>query len=906
MVGQTLSHYRILEQIGAGGMGVVYRASDERLERDVAIKVLPVGTLADESARQRFRKEALTLSKLNHPNVATVHDFDSQGGVDFLVTEYISGITLDAKVAAGALPEQEVIRLGMQLSEGLKAAHQQNIVHRDLKPANLRLTPDGRLKILDFGLAQLMPHASDLGITATWTQSHEVTGTLPYMAPEQLRGGVADARSDIWAAGAVLYEMATAHRPFEEKFASALAADIIHKAPPAPRSVKSGLSSKLETVILKCLEKEPVNRYQSALELQEDLERLGSGVTPLVARRRPWRVIVTTAIVIAGLCVGTFFYSRRGHRLTELDTIVLADFANTTGDTVFDDALKQGLRVQLEQSPFLNVVSDQKVNEELRLMGRQQNERLTPDLTREVCQRLGSKAVLAGSVSRLGAHYVVGLNALNCHTGDSLGSEQVEADSQEHVLKALRESATKMRRDLGESLKSIQRFDAPLEQVSTRSLQALRAYSLGMKTLDTKGGTAAIPFLQRAVELDPKFAMAYARLGFLSVENYRKAYELRDKVTEWERLYIEGHYYRNVTGEQDKAASVWEVMQQTYPRAVEPYSNLAGFYTHLGNYEKALKEAHEALRLDPDDQDNYGTVANLSMCLDRLDEAEAAFKQAEERHLESEGLLEGRYTLDFLRGDAEGMARVAASAADKPFLAFALQGSTEAYYGRLRKARELSRRAVESAKQNGAVERAAGLQAALGFKEVYLGDMQHARADVDTALRMAANQDVQLVASLVLALAGDTEHAEKLAAEVNKSFPLDTEVQRFYLPTTRAVVALSRKNPAKAVELLRLMSSHDLGAPGLVPIYERGRAYLMLHDGSAAVTEFQKVIDHPGIVQAYPVGALAHLGVARAYALQGDTTKSRAAYQDFLTLWKNADPDIPILQQAKAEYAKLQ
>ena len=316
MVGQTLSHYRILEQIGAGGMGVVYRASDERLERDVAIKVLPVGTLADESARQRFRKEALTLSKLNHPNVATVHDLDSQGGVDFLVTEYISGITLDAKLAAGALPEQEVIRLGMQLSEGLKAAHQQNIVHRDLKPANLRLTPDGRLKILDFGLAQLMPHASDLGITATLTQSHEVTGTLPYMAPEQLRGGVADARSDIWAAGAVLYEMATAHRPFEEKFASALAADIIHKTPPAPRSVKSGLSSKLETVILKCLEKEPANRYQSAPELQEDLERLGSGVTPLAARRRPWPVIVTAAIVIAGLGVGAFFYSRRGHGLT--------------------------------------------------------------------------------------------------------------------------------------------------------------------------------------------------------------------------------------------------------------------------------------------------------------------------------------------------------------------------------------------------------------------------------------------------------------------------------------------------------------------------------------------------------------------------------------------------------------
>jgi eukaryotic-like serine/threonine-protein kinase len=707
MVGQTLSHYRILEQIGAGGMGVVYRASDERLERDVAIKVLPVGTLADESARQRFRKEALTLSKLNHPNVATVHDFDSQGGVDFLVTEYISGITLDAKLAAGALPEQEVIRLGMQLSEGLKAAHQQNIVHRDLKPANLRLTPDGRLKILDFGLAQLMPHASDLGITATLTQSHAVTGTLPYMAPEQLRGGVADARSDIWAAGAVLYEMATAHRPFEEKFASALAADIIHKAPPAPRSVKSGLSSKLETVILKCLEKEPANRYQSALELQEELERLGSGVTPLAARRSPWPVIVTAAIVFAGLCVGTFFYSRRGHRLTELDTIVLADFANTTGDPVFDDALKQGLRVQLEQSPFLNVVSDQKVNEELQLMGRPKDEHLSLYLAREVCQRLGSKAVLAGSVSRLGAHYVVGLNALNCHTGDSLGSEQVEADSQEHVLKAVGESATKMRENLGESLKSVQRFDAPLEQVTTPSLPALRAYSLSMKAWSEKGEMAAIPFLQQAVELDPKFAVAYARLAGiyaasnnarLSAENERKAYELREQVTERERLYIEGHYYGSVTGEQDKAAAVWEVMQKIYPRQVESYSNLVGIYATFGNYEKALQEAQQALRLDLEDGDNYHDVAYLFMCLNRLDEAEAALKQAEERKLEGEDLLTDRYTLAFLRGDAEGMARVAASAADKPFLAFSMQTATGAYYGRLGKARELARRAVESAK----------------------------------------------------------------------------------------------------------------------------------------------------------------------------------------------------------------
>src|SRR6202158_1911973 len=575
------------------------------------------------------------------------------------------------------------------------------------------------------------------------------------------------------------------------------------------------------------------------------LAPVSNGERKVAGRTRAWKIVVAVLAVAALVAGGLFLCARHAQRLTEKDTIVLADFANSTGDPVFDDALKQGLRVQLEQSPFLNIVSDQRVNEELQLMGRPKNERLSPDLGREVCQRIASKAILTGSISRLGAHYALGMNALNCQTGDSLGSEQVEADSQEHVLKALGESATKMRRNLGESLKSIQRFDAPLEQVTTPSLQALRTYSLGMKTLDTRGGTAAIPFLRRAVELDPKFAMAYARLGALyagndlplSRENARKAYELRERVTKRERLYIEAHYYRDVRGQQDKAASVWELMQQTYPREVEPYSNLAGFYGRLGNYEKALEEAHQALRLDPDDQDSYGTIAYLSVCLNRLDEAEAAFKQAEERHLEGEGLLTGRYSLAFLRGDEEGMARVAESAAAGEPLLVVLPGFTEAYYGRLRKARELLRRAAESANQNGAVDTAASFQAFGGLMEAYLGDLQHARADADAALALPATRDAQTAAALALALAGDTEHAEKLAAELNENFPLDTGVQRVWVPTTRAAVALSHKNPAKAIELLRVMSPYELGTPRLLPIYERGQAYLMLHNGSAAAAE---------------------------------------------------------------------
>ncbi len=649
----------------------------------------------------------------------------------------------------------------------------------------------------------------------------------------------------------------------------------------------------------------------------------GKGTTAVPEPRptRRWMIAVpVVALLGAVLGGGLYWHSRQTRRLTDKDTIVLADFTNTTGDPVFDDALKQGLRVQLEQSPFLNVLSDQKVSEELQLMGQPKDKNLTLDLAREVCQRIGSKAVLAGSISKLGAHFVVGLNALNCHTGDSLGSEQVEADSQEHVLKAVGASATKMRQNLGESLKSIQQFDAPLEQVTTPSLPALRAYSLSMKALSEKGREAAIPFLQQAVELDPKFATAYARLAAIyavngdarrSAKNERIAYELRDKVTESERLYIEGHYYRDVTGELEKAAAVWEVMRQTYPRRDEPYSNLAVFYCVFGDYEKALQEALEARRREPDDEDNYNLLANLYMALGRLDEAEAMLKQAEERKLESADLLTARHTLAFLRGDADGMARVAASAAasDRP-LALDLQASTEAYYGRLRKARELRQRAVESAKQSGAVDIQADMRAqahkSLSFTEAYLGDLRQARADAYAALKLAPdNKEVLVVSAAVLAWAGDTERAEMLSADLNKRFPLDTWVQLFFLPTTRAIIALSHKNPAKAVALLSSMGPYELGAPGLVPIYERGRAYLMLHDGSAAATEFQKLIDHPGIVEEFPVGPLARLGLARAYALQGDTAKSRDAYQHFFTLWKDADPDLPVLKEAQAEYAKI-
>ena len=491
MVGRTISHYQILEKLGEGGMGVVYKARDEHLQREVAIKVLPVGMLGNEAARKQFRKEALALSKLNHPNIATIHDFDTRQEVDFLVMEYIPGITLSKKLAAGPLPEKEVLRLGMQLGQGLTAAHEHGVVHRDLKPSNLQLTGDGWLKILDFGLAKLRRPVAESAATESLTGTQTMAGTLPYMAPEQLLGEEIDARTDIHAAGFVLYEMATGERPFADVERSQLIGAILRRPPQSPTALNPRLSPELERIIGKCLEKEPENRYQSAKELAIDLRRLELGVLSAVqpaatpagwSSNKLWQIaipVLLAAVLVAG---GLYYRSHQARPLSDKDTIVLSDFNNTTGDSVFDDTLKQGLSVQLEQSPFLNLVSERRVNETLKLMGRPAGDRLTPEVTREVCQRTGSKAMLTGSIAALGSQYVIGLKAVNCNTGDVLAEAQEQAAGKEAVLKALDAAAVSLRSKLGESLSSVQKYATPVEEATTPSLEALKAYSLGVKT----------------------------------------------------------------------------------------------------------------------------------------------------------------------------------------------------------------------------------------------------------------------------------------------------------------------------------------------------------------------------------------------------------------------------------------
>ncbi len=645
-----------------------------------------------------------------------------------------------------------------------------------------------------------------------------------------------------------------------------------------------------------------------------------------VSHTRGWRIALPMALVLvlATLVAGGLFWrARQARRLTGKDTIVLADFTNTTGDPVFDDTLKQGLRVQLEQSPFLYILSDQKVNEELQLMGRPKDERLTQDLARDLCQRVGSKAILSGSISSLGTHYVLGLNALNCATGDVVGSEQVETDSREHVLRALGESATQMRKKLGESLSSIQRFDAPIEQVTTPSLQALHAYSLGMKNKNALRDAASIPFFQRATELDPNFAAAYARLGTsysnlwqatLSRENRRKAFELRDRVSERERFYVTLGYDPSLNADLEKRVQTYELWAQTYPRDPLARLGLTDFYMKTGQWEKALAVGQQALELDPNYGSNYFNLGSIYLALGRLDAANDIGRQAMTK-ADSAAIRLIPYWIAFLRQDTEGMEEQInwnAGAPEEEDLLLYAQSDTEAYRGRLANAHNLSRRAVESARRGFGKETAAAWQVYAALRESEFGNQKQARAEAEAAMKLAVNWKIEAAAALGLARAGDTAGAEKLAAELDKTFPLDTFVQSYWLATIRAAIELNRSNATKAVELLQgaaryelaVSSSTELGM--MYPVYVRGQAYLLEHEGKEAAAEFQKFIDHPGVVLNFPLGALSRLGLARAYALQGDTAKARAAYKDFLTLWKNADPEIPILKQAKAEYAKLQ
>ena len=970
MDGSKVSHYRILEKLGAGGMGEVYLAEDMKLGRKVAIKILSEEYTTNKDRLHRFEQEAAAASNLNHPNILTIHEVGTEDGRHFIATEYIDGVTLRRKAAEAPLEIREILEIAIQIAGALEEAHAAGIVHRDIKPDNVMVRRNGYVKVLDFGLAKLTetmdrsPLDPDAATRVmVQTDAGVVMGTSHYMSPEQARGRPVDARSDIWSLGVVIYELVTGRTPFTGETSTDVIVAITQKEPPPLARFAPNVPAELDWIVNKTLRKDRDERYQTIKELLTDLRRVkqrlefdqelersstpdlvtkstvSTVATPTVQdrametktvthvssaeyiatgiKRHKIAAAVVALAIVASLGAAYYYYFHRTQPLTERDTVLLTDFVNTTGETLFDGTLKQALAVQLGQTPFLNLFPEERVRETLRFMGRSPDDRITRDVGREICQRQGIKAMLAGSITRFGSNYVITIEAIDPRSGDPFASEQVEADTKEKVLTSLGTAASNLRQKLGESLSSIQKYDAKIEQATTSSLEALKAYAMGDEER-AKGRTReSLVFYKRAVELDPNFAMAHARIGVhyfnqkeveTSKPYIQKAYDLRDRVSERERLYIAEKYYNYITGELDKAGETLQTWSKLYPDDFVPHNNLSINYRVLGRNEDALKESLEAVRLRPDNTAGRTNVISNFIALSRFDEAEQARKELEKINPDHLIVHFAGFYLSAVRGDQAGMEREVEWARGRPEEAdfTAIRGAHAMHLGKAKEAEDLAKRAAELFKQQKRDENASNMFLNLAGNLVVLGKCQQAKENANAAMALFRSDLGMAGAALVYAACGDESKAQSMLDAVRTSAPKNTLVTSVFSPMLRSEIERDRGNIDEALQLLESLRSYDLSeSTGLANNYSRGHLYLEKRRANDAAAEFKKIIENRGIGWFSPVHALARVGLARAAVLNGDTAGARKLYQDFFALWKDADADLPVLVEARKEYEQL-